>query len=151
MITSLRIKNFKCFANAAFTLRPLTVLTGLNGAGKSTVLQSLLLARQAASPVDRTVRLNGPYGLALGEAQELLHPAAEHQEFDFRLHGDGERPDAIWEYRFGIPHERALHLSVDDAPDQPPPGLDRPGSGFTYLRRTPRPPRPAERLGRAAR
>lgn len=61
-----------------FTLRPLTVLTGLNGAGKSTVIQALLLARQAAaSPSAETIALNGPYGLALGEAQELLHPSAE--------------------------------------------------------------------------
>ncbi|RKN46790.1 AAA family ATPase [Streptomyces hoynatensis] len=141
MITSLGIRHFKCFAHADFALRPLTVLTGLNGAGKSTVLQAVLLARQAAaSPGARTIELNGPYGLALGEAQELLHPNAERPELAVRLTaGGGEEAGGSWEYRFGVPDARALHLSIASAPAEPPPGLDRPGSGFTYLC--------AERLG----
>ncbi|WKX71029.1 DUF3696 domain-containing protein [Streptomyces sp. XD-27] len=138
MITALGIRNFKCFSDAKFDLRPLTVLTGLNGSGKSTVVQALLLARQAAhSPSSRMIQLNGPYGLALGEAQELLHPAARQPEFGVRLRTDGT--DADWSYRFGIPSERSLHLTVEASPSQPPPALDQPGSGFTYLC--------AERLG----
>lgn len=79
MITSLRVRYFKRFADASFALRPLTVLTGLNGTGKSTTVQSLLLARQLAdAPTGRVVQLNGPYGLALGEAHEVLHPDVAH-------------------------------------------------------------------------
>ena len=47
MIRELHLQNFKCFEDQKFRLRPLTLLTGLNGAGKSTVLQSLLLLRQS--------------------------------------------------------------------------------------------------------
>ena len=138
MITALGIRNFKCFADAEFDLRPLTVLTGLNGAGKSTVVQALLLARQAARlPSSGLIQLNGPYGLALGEAQELLNPAAQPPEFGVRPRTD--RTDTAWSYRFGIPSERALHLSVESSPSPPPPELDQPGGGFTYLC--------AERLG----
>ncbi|MDT3395924.1 DUF3696 domain-containing protein [Streptomyces sp. B1866] len=138
MITTLGIRNFKCFSDAEFALRPLTVLTGLNGSGKSTVVQALLLVRQAVqSPSSEMIQLNGPYRLALGEAQELLHPAAQQPEFGVRLRADGT--DADWSYRFGIPSERALHLTVEASPSQPPPELDRSGSGFTYLC--------AERLG----
>lgn len=47
MINELHIKNFKSHANTVLPLRPLTVLTGLNGSGKSSVIQSLLLLRQS--------------------------------------------------------------------------------------------------------
>ena len=43
MLTRLRLINFKCFEDEDINLKPLTLLSGLNGMGKSTVLQSLLL------------------------------------------------------------------------------------------------------------
>lgn len=138
MIGSLEIKNFKCFEEASFAMRPLTVLTGVNGGGKSSLLQALLLARVAATAPGRAVRLNGPLGLALGEARDVLHWAAAEPEIGVRLNSpDGE---AAWEYLFGLPAgENALHLNVQQAPTTPAPGLSAPGAGFTYLC--------AERLG----
>ena len=47
MVDSLHIENFKCFENQRFELGNLTLLTGLNGTGKSSVVQSLLLLRQS--------------------------------------------------------------------------------------------------------
>lgn len=47
MITELRLRNFKCFSNLQLPLAPLTLLAGLNGMGKSSVIQSLLLLRQS--------------------------------------------------------------------------------------------------------
>jgi predicted ATPase len=47
MIRELHLRNFKCFEDQKIRLRPLTLLTGLNGTGKSSVLQSLLLLRQS--------------------------------------------------------------------------------------------------------
>ncbi|WP_435125130.1 AAA family ATPase [Actinacidiphila sp. bgisy144] len=135
MIRSLRIERFKCFVDTTLELRPLTVLTGFNGAGKSTVLQSLLLARQAAVGADGAVRLNGPYGLALGEAHELLHPDATTADICV----SGRSDEESWTYRFGVPDGRALHLNVVESPQEPSPQLVRPGFGFTYLG--------AERLG----
>jgi predicted ATPase len=43
MLNQLNIKNFKCINQQSFTLKPLTILTGLNSTGKSTVIQTLLL------------------------------------------------------------------------------------------------------------
>lgn len=43
MINNLKIKRFKCIADESFTFRNLTILTGLNSAGKSSVIQSILL------------------------------------------------------------------------------------------------------------
>ncbi len=47
MIRTLRLHNFKCFENQDLAFSPLTLLSGLNGTGKSSVLQALLLLRQS--------------------------------------------------------------------------------------------------------
>ncbi|TGO03052.1 hypothetical protein PN36_13865 [Candidatus Thiomargarita nelsonii] len=43
MINQLKIKRFKCIGDEFFTFKNLTILTGLNSAGKSSVIQSILL------------------------------------------------------------------------------------------------------------
>ncbi|MFE7558181.1 DUF3696 domain-containing protein [Kitasatospora sp. NPDC057500] len=47
MIDRLTLHNFKAFRDAALPLGPLTLLTGLNSSGKSSVLQALALLRQS--------------------------------------------------------------------------------------------------------
>ena len=47
-IDSLEIEGFKCFENLRVPLRPLTLFTGYNGAGKSTAIQPMLLLAQGA-------------------------------------------------------------------------------------------------------
>ncbi|NJN97347.1 MAG: DUF3696 domain-containing protein [Anaerolineales bacterium] len=47
MIKWLRLRNFKCFEDQTIEFGPLTLLSGLNGQGKSSVLQALLLLRQS--------------------------------------------------------------------------------------------------------
>lgn len=63
MISELRLRNFKCFAELDLPLRPLTVLTGVNSSGKSTILQALLLLRQSHDEgrlgADGSLVLNG--------------------------------------------------------------------------------------------
>ncbi|MHC5902620.1 AAA family ATPase [Streptomyces sp. S6] len=139
MISALEIKRFKCFASASFDMRPLTVLTGVNGGGKSSLIQSLLLARLATVEGPRSVQLNGPLGLALGEARDVLH--WDHDEGDtieVRLHD--HEADEQWRYEFGFPGtERALHLDVLSVPPSTAPGVGAAPPGFTYLC--------AERLG----
>jgi predicted ATPase len=46
MIEQITLRNFKCFQNQVLELKPLSLLAGLNGMGKSSVMQSLLLLRQ---------------------------------------------------------------------------------------------------------
>ncbi|MER8113577.1 DUF3696 domain-containing protein [Streptomyces sp. NPDC094031] len=142
MITSLEIRGFKRFGSESFGLRPLTVLTGVNGGGKSTVIQSLLLARLAGTSgaaAGGTVRLNGPLGLALGEARDVLNWTTDAREITVRLGGpDGES----WVYGFGLPDaEQALHLDVRRLPVAHVPGIGPAVAdpAFTYLC--------AERLG----
>jgi predicted ATPase len=47
MLKSIELKNFKVHKHTELELRPITILTGINGMGKSSVLQSLLLLRQS--------------------------------------------------------------------------------------------------------
>lgn len=50
MITQLQVKNFKCFKNlSTFQFSKLNLLTGINGRGKSSLLQSILLLAQSAT------------------------------------------------------------------------------------------------------
>ncbi len=47
MFTNIRLGNFKSYADSGdIPLRPLTILVGPNNAGKSTLLQALLLLKQ---------------------------------------------------------------------------------------------------------
>lgn len=91
MISSLTINNFKCFKESHFPLRSLTLLTGANGAGKSSLIQSLLLFRQAEnnSSLPPFVRLNGPDMLQLGQASDVLHAQAEDTVISVALTFEG--------------------------------------------------------------
>ncbi len=46
MISSVNVLNLKCFKHVIIPLSQLTLLAGFNAAGKSTIIQSLLLASQ---------------------------------------------------------------------------------------------------------
>ncbi len=59
MITQLSIKNFKAIRNETFELKNINVFTGLNGMGKSSVLQTLLLLRQSKDSIYNSLKLNG--------------------------------------------------------------------------------------------
>jgi predicted ATPase len=47
MITQIKLDNFKCFEQEIFEMAPLTLFAGINGMGKSSVIQSLLLLKQS--------------------------------------------------------------------------------------------------------
>ena len=56
MLETLKIKGFKSIDDQTFELKPLTVLTGLNSSGKSSVIQALLML---SSSVSKSTELNG--------------------------------------------------------------------------------------------
>jgi len=71
----LHIKNFKCFLNTKIPLKRLTVLAGGNSAGKSSVIQSILLLRSATEKArvgTDKVMLNGDYLLNLGNSFDVI-------------------------------------------------------------------------------
>ncbi|MER5211568.1 DUF3696 domain-containing protein [Streptomyces sp. NPDC002838] len=79
MIDRLTLTNFKAFQQADIPLGPLTLLTGLNSSGKSTVLQALALLRQSYTSgnlgfldEEAGFLLNGEF-VGLGTGQDVLH------------------------------------------------------------------------------
>jgi predicted ATPase len=71
MIHELQIYGFKMFTEATFKMAPLTILAGMNGAGKTSVVHSLLLIREVTRRDDKIAQLNGPYGLELGTFEDI--------------------------------------------------------------------------------
>ncbi|MCK5820136.1 MAG: AAA family ATPase [Psychromonas sp.] len=58
MLHELEIENFKCIDKQVFNLKPLTILTGLNSTGKSTVIQAILLFSHFSSkPQNETLNI----------------------------------------------------------------------------------------------
>ena len=77
MIAEIGLQNFKCFRDLTLRAANLTVLTGANGAGKTSVLHSLLLARQMARQPGRNhVEFNGVDTLELGGPDDVIHREA---------------------------------------------------------------------------
>ena len=85
MKDKLRVANFKCFKEVELELPNLTVLVGANGTGKSTVIQSLLLIRNAKETISNSVLLNGPYGLELGTNASVIYQEAENDILYFEV------------------------------------------------------------------
>lgn len=97
MIRQLTLKNFKCFQGSFdFDLAPLTLLAGVNGVGKSSLLQALLLVRQSHLGGDE-VRLNGDL-LELGQSTDAFCAEAEDDELHIGMTTADTTLD--WRYRF---------------------------------------------------
>lgn len=107
MLNNIRIENFKAFRDLHLELRPLTVLTGVNSSGKSTVMQALLLSSLACKSA--SVPLNGPFGLALGEAFDVLNFRASEPEIRFTLVADSLEE----EVKLVVPNDRAATLMAE--------------------------------------
>lgn len=136
MITNLRIRSFKRFNDQSFSLRPLTVLTGINGSGKTSVIHSLLLASEAADfNIGDPIRLSGPYGIELGAAEEVRNWSST-DSIEFHITSDNEET-ASW--KFSIPNSTSPYLIVEEPPCIQLTAFSKRPRSFSYLC--------AERLG----
>ncbi len=106
------LRDFKSVGDASIDLAPLTVLVGANSAGKSTVIQSMLMVAQAAagSPSGGDFPLNGPL-VELGEFADVQRAGC----------GRGARvsvacavvPDGAMAYAGGAPLGAPISWSVE--------------------------------------
>jgi len=90
MAERLIVKGFKCYRSATFPLNRITVLSGCNAAGKSTVIQSLLLLREAIvhSKDNRSnVRLFGHDGMDLGTVNDVFNNELADGLMELQLDG----------------------------------------------------------------
>ncbi|MDZ4720296.1 MAG: DUF3696 domain-containing protein [Roseiflexaceae bacterium] len=87
MIESLRLRNFKCFTDTTIQFAPLTLLAGMNAAGKSTTIQSLLILRQShlrGMITHSELLLNGTL-TNVGTARDVLNQDAANSQIAFDL------------------------------------------------------------------
>jgi predicted ATPase len=77
MIRTIHLERFKCFEQLDLELAPFTLLTGYNGAGKSSAIQPLLLISQAMRAREAAVlSLNGRL-VRLGSVAEIMSAGGE--------------------------------------------------------------------------
>jgi predicted ATPase len=87
MLEFIRIQRFKTLLDVCFPLSNLNVFSGLNGMGKSSVMQAILLLRQSYernTVFDKGLLLKGDY-VSLGTGQDILAEQAELNSFEFLL------------------------------------------------------------------
>ena len=90
MLARIDLRFFKCFERLRLPLAPLTLLTGVNASGKSSVLQALVLLHQTMREHEWTTRLalNGA-GVRLGTMPDVVDEVFGRRSFEIALM-DGE-------------------------------------------------------------
>lgn len=87
MIKELAIHDFKCIDSMELELSKLNLLTGPNSAGKSTVIQALLLLAQSIKAGESNNILNGEY-VKLGKAGEIRNIYMNRKHVDIQVKDD---------------------------------------------------------------
>lgn len=160
MIESIHLKNFKCFSSVDLKLGSMTLLSGLNGAGKSSVMQALLLIRQsfASGALQQGFLASAGDLVDLGTSQDVLFEGAQEDVisigfatkqvpakrilFEFSVSSDSDRAEVRDATTIRESIASMLEwgscsvLMLGDVAGIPPP---RPMGGFHYLS--------AERMG----
>jgi len=101
VITSIALRNFKAFREIVLPLRKLTLLSGINGSGKSTVLQSLCALKQSfnagcLSPSGGLL-LNGEF-VDLGVGKDVLCELSDSNEIAICIVEDESRENWLFSY-----------------------------------------------------
>ena len=114
MINQLRIQNFKRFEDQSLEFGALTLLTGLNGMGKSSVLQALLLLRQSYQQrlLESTgLALNGDL-VQIGTTKDALFADAKEDKIGFTI-SFANGKEANWQFAY---NPKAVILAIDSPP-----------------------------------
>lgn len=107
MLEFVRIQRFKPLIDASFPLKALNLFAGLNGMGKSSLIQTLLLLRQSHERNTlgtRGLLLRGDY-VMLGTGRDVLSAHADVNNFEFLLKWK-EKPPAT--FRFDLQSDSDL-------------------------------------------
>lgn len=116
MLSQIQLKNFKCFKNmSSVPLTGINLFTGINGRGKSTVLQALLLMQQSVETSRGTSRLtfNGK-SIELGNFDDIKNISiskTEPLEFIFTFSRGDDNAELY--YRFKANEEDEMSSSID--------------------------------------
>jgi predicted ATPase len=84
MIEYISVENFKSLKKTAINVSSLNLLMGLNGMGKSSFIQVLLLLMQSDKLEERIIDLNGILA-QIGQGKDALYQFAEKRDIIFQL------------------------------------------------------------------
>jgi predicted ATPase len=98
MIKQIEIKNFKSIKKADVSVSNLNLLMGLNGMGKSSFIQTLLLLMQSDKLEERVIDLNGILA-QIGQGRDALYQFAEEEKIVFELTFEGH-PKFTWKFAY---------------------------------------------------
>jgi len=109
MLDALHLTSFKCFETLDLPLGKLTVLSGINGGGKSSVIQSLVLLAQTLDEREwsKSLLLNGP-SLTLGSASDVINQTTGRRQLGLGA-SSGNRKVA---WTFSAQDRRAMALDL---------------------------------------
>ncbi len=119
MIKAIELKNFKCFNQVKLSLSELTILAGGNAAGKSTIIQALLLAEATAREKGDFVNASEALGVVVGSPRAFISQnQTECPEGDFVITVQWE--DTAVTFLYTIDKLQSLKLSYRQSQDMPP-------------------------------
>lgn len=114
MISKININNFKALRDISIDISPLNIFTGLNGMGKSTVLQSLLLARQSKNSDGKELKLDDSSFVQLGSFEEVFCEAAQNEKFKLNINWNNKE-SLLFEtnYQTSLKDEKVIQNDVE--------------------------------------
>lgn len=123
MINNLSLKNFKAFEELSLPLGGFNLLAGLNGMGKSTVIQALLLLKQSfTSPTNQSLLLNGEY-TQLGFGKDVLYENATEDVIGIGVNTD--KASYALSFRYEADNDKLKAVGTVPAPGEMLTLLDR--------------------------
>ncbi len=96
MISHIEIQNFKSLKKVSVSQKNLNLLMGLNGMGKSSFIQVLLLLMQSDKLEQRILDLNGLL-VQIGQGRDALYQFAQDEKIVFELIFEGQ-PKYNWKF-----------------------------------------------------
>ena len=102
MLTDVQVQNFKVFEDTGrLHLKPITLLSGINSAGKSSIIQALLLLKQT---------LDSAPSLALAPGKGAWLEQSLGDNFNDFIFGRPDLEDATLAYTLGFAYDPAVDL-----------------------------------------
>lgn len=109
MFRKLSLENFKCFTNDTINFRNITIFTGANATGKSSVIQSILLYEGAMrTEKGEIISVSDAVHVQVGSPKSFVaQNAVGNDDYDFRIGVDDRR------ISFYVDKENGLDLRFD--------------------------------------
>lgn len=133
MIRELRLRHFKCFEELHLPIQPLTLLSGVNASGKSTIVQAFSLIAHSVVEAEfgGVILLDSTSGPALGTVADVVDDLHGRRSFELGLSG----PDFSVDWVFEAERDASAMPvgSIDWAPSDGP-RVDASGADLPPLR-----------------